>query len=274
MKRALVLVALAVVLAAPMASAAQPVLRVHPTDVRFGRQAFESFATRSFTIQNRSAQWLRITLGSIQMPDDFSPGQIESSCALGDTWLGPGQRCTHVIGFRPTPYFAGHETASMRVTAHDEAGTRRFERLVRISGQGVDLVGGDPVLDLDPSQVRFGRQPFGSHSERGFTITNRSDEGLWVTVEQLDVPDDFSPGQPESTCPLGSAYGATWLAPGQGCEHVIGFDPSPFFCGPETARLIVTAHDEEGNLHYARIVELSGTALDPEAPGGRCSAGR
>jgi hypothetical protein len=271
MKRALLLFALAI---APAASADRAALRVHPTELRFGRVSFESFTTRSFAIENRSSGSLRVTLESIQMPDDFSPGLIESSCALGDTWLAPGESCTHVIGFRPTPYFAGHEAALMRVTAWDEAGTRRFEQLVRIAGQAVDLVGGEPVLELHPSRVRFGSQPFGSHTQEGFAITNRSAEGLRVTVEQLDVPDDFSPGQPESTCPLGSAHGATWLAPGQGCEHVIGFDPSAFFCGLETARLIVTANDEAGNLLYARIVEVSGTAVDPEVPGGRCRADR
>jgi hypothetical protein len=270
MKRALLVFALAV---APVASADPAVLRVHPTEVRFGRQPFESFTKRSFAIENRSSEPLRVTLEAIQLPDDFSPGQIESTCALGDTWLAPGESCTHVVGFRPTPYFAGHETALMRVTARDEAGTERFERLVRIGGQAVDLVDGR-VLELHPSRVRFGRQPFGSQVTEGFTIANRSAEGLWVTVEQLDVPDDFSPGQPESTCPLGSAHGATWLAPGQVCEHVIGFDPSAFFCGLETARLIVTANDEQGNLLTARIVEVSGTAVDPEAPGGRCSADR
>ena len=110
--------------------------------------------------------------------------------------------------------------------------------------------------------MRFGRQPYESHSEEGFTIANSSSEGVWVTVEQLDVPDDFSPGQPESTCPLGSATGATWLAPGEICTHGIRFDPIPFFGGRETARMIVTAHDAEGNPLFARIVRLSGTGVD------------
>ena len=260
MKRALVLF-VAAALVAPAARAARPPIQIHPTDVSFGRQAFESFTKRSFEIENRSSRPLRVTLESIQMPDDFSPGQIESTCALGDTWLAPGERCSHVVGFRPTPYFAGLETATIRVTAWSESGGQVAERSVRLVGTGVERIGAPPVLGLDPAQVRFGRQPFGSHTEQAFVIENRSAQGLWVTVEQLDVPDDFSPGQSASTCPLGSASGPTWLAPGQSCTHAIGFDPIPFFGGRETARMIVTAHDAAGTLLFARIVKLSGTGV-------------
>jgi hypothetical protein len=42
-----------------------------------------------------------------------------------------------VIGFRPTPFFAGLETASVKVTAHDLAGNLRFEGVVEITGRGV-----------------------------------------------------------------------------------------------------------------------------------------
>src|SRR5262245_49949987 len=105
MKRARVLFAAAVALAAPAALADRPPIQTHPSELRFGRQPFESFTKQSFTIENRSAQALRITLESIQMPDDFSPGQIESTCTLGDTWLAANETCAHVVGFRPTPYF-------------------------------------------------------------------------------------------------------------------------------------------------------------------------
>jgi hypothetical protein len=260
MKRVLVPFVASVLLASA-ASADRPPIQIHPIQVSFGRQPFESFTRKSFAIENRSSRPLRVTLESIQMPDDFSPVQIESTCALGDTWLAPHERCTHVVGFRPTPFFGGNETASIRVTAWNEAGGQLAERIVSLGGTGVERIGAPPVLDLDPTPLRFGRQPFGSHTEQALEIENGSSQGLWVTVEQLDVPDDFSPGQPASTCPLGSASGPTWLAPGQSCTHVVGFDPTPFFGGRETARMIVTAHDAGGTLLFARIVKLSGTGV-------------
>src|SRR5262245_30012486 len=166
MQRALVLFATAVALTVPgAASAAQPAVKVRPAEVRYGSQPFESFTKKSFEIENRSSDWLRITLESVVMPDDFSPGQTpDSTCELGDTWLAPHETCVHVVGFRPTPFFAGTETAEIRVTAHDEAETLRFEQIVGLVGQGVDLAGG--ALDVDPLHVRFGRQPFGSHTQQ------------------------------------------------------------------------------------------------------------
>src|SRR5262245_576221 len=107
MQRSLVLFAAAVAITAPgAASAAGPVLKLRPAEVRYGSQPFESFTKKSFEIENRTSEWLRITLESVVMPDDFSPGQVESTCGLGDTWLAPHETCFHAVGFRPTPFFA------------------------------------------------------------------------------------------------------------------------------------------------------------------------
>src|SRR5262245_53235350 len=263
MQRALFLFAAAVALTVPgAASAAGPALKLRPAEVRYGSQPFESFTKKSFEIENRTSEWLRITLESVVMPDDFSPGQTpDSTCELGDTWLAPQETCVHVIGFRPTPFFAGTETAQMRVSAHDEAETLRFEQIVGLVGAGVDLV--SDALDVSPLHLRFGRQPFGSHTQQAFSIANTGSADVWVTVEQVHVGDDFSPNQPGSTCGLGSASGPTLLEPGQSCEHIIGFDPSAFFAGREIATMIVEARDAGGALLYSRIVTLEGTAVAP-----------
>ncbi len=71
------------------------------------------------------------------MGDDFSPGQIESTCTLGDTLLPPGESCQHVVGFRPSSFFAGRETALLLVAASDESGTVLFERSVTLTATGV-----------------------------------------------------------------------------------------------------------------------------------------
>lgn len=119
------------------ASADAPPISVVPTHVRFGRQVFESNTLAAFTITNRSAQGLVVTIDQIEVGDDFSAGQIESTCTLGDTWLPGGASCSHLVGFRPSEFFAGRESALLRVTARDEAGAILFEREVRLSGTGI-----------------------------------------------------------------------------------------------------------------------------------------
>jgi hypothetical protein len=139
MKRILLLLFAIAVMAAPPALADPPVLDIDPNQVKFGKQPFETFTKKSFTITNTSSQTLLVSIEPVRAPDDFSPGQIESTCPLSftETVLDPGETCTHVIGFRPTPFFAGREVAILRVTARDEAGTILYTRDVKITGQGV-----------------------------------------------------------------------------------------------------------------------------------------
>jgi hypothetical protein len=74
-----------------------------------------------------------------QSPDDFSPGQPDSTCFLSFTVnvLGPGDRCTMIIGFEPSEPFAGRERADITVTAADSAGKILRTRHVRITGVAV-----------------------------------------------------------------------------------------------------------------------------------------
>ena len=133
----LVLIGSASMPAAPAVPAPRrPALVVHPLHVRFGRQPYESNTLRSFDVVNTSNETLLVTIEQVRVGDDFSPGQISSTCALGDTLLPPGQTCTQVVGFRPSEFFGGHETAVMRVIARDDGGQVRYDRLVRLSGTG------------------------------------------------------------------------------------------------------------------------------------------
>jgi hypothetical protein len=134
-KRAFVIVAAVVGVLAPAASAAKPALDVHPNKVRFGNQAFETFETRTVTVTNTSSQTLVLT-SDAGLPDDFSH-LIDSTCGLGDKLLAAGESCTHVVGFRPTPFFAGRETATLVLTARDQAGTVVAQLTVEITGRGV-----------------------------------------------------------------------------------------------------------------------------------------
>lgn len=91
------------------------------------------------------------------------------------------------------------------------------------------------------------------------TITNTSPETLLVSLEAL-VPDDFNPGQLESTCLL--SYTTNVLAPGESCTHVIGFSPSSAFPGRETGELLVRVFDENGTVRESHTVKISGTGVE------------
>ena len=81
-----------------------------------------------------------------------------------------------------------------------------------------------------------------------------------VSVEAGFVPDDFSPGQPESTCPL---FEATTLDPGQSCTHVVGYyaDPAPPFLGPRRIELNVVARDGSGQTLATRTVIVTARGI-------------
>jgi hypothetical protein len=135
---ALALLAVLSFIAAPTASAAKPALDITPNHVNFGNQPFESLTERSFTITNQSSETLAVTIDQVRVPDDFSPGQIQSTCTLIDpTLLAPGESCTHFVTYRPTPFFEGLEVAILRVTARDAAGNIVYTDDVRMTGRGV-----------------------------------------------------------------------------------------------------------------------------------------
>jgi hypothetical protein len=119
-----------------------------------------------------------------------------------------------------------------------------------------------PALDVAPHQLKFGAQPFGSTTTLSLTITNTSSQPLFVSVEEISVPDTFSPGQEGSTCVL---FEATPLEPGESCSHIVSFfaDPSPTFAGRQTGALGVSARNEQGVLVDSRVVKMSGTGVEP-----------
>ena len=100
------------------------------------------------------------------------------------------------------------------------------------------------TLDVAPQNVKFGEQPWNSFTKRTVRIENVSSKSVAVSVEPGFVPDDFSPGQPESTCPLTSP---TTLAPGESCIHVIGYyaDPATRSSGRRQIELQVVARSRD-----------------------------
>ena len=137
MKHGLVFAVCAAGLFTSSAGAAPPPVDVQPTHVQFGSQPYESETKQSFTVTNKSNDAVQISIEQISVGDDFSPGQIESTCPLTDpSTLQPGDRCTHVVGFRPSRFFGGHETALMRVIVRDASGNQIYSRDVKLSGRG------------------------------------------------------------------------------------------------------------------------------------------
>ena len=118
-------------------------------------------------------------------------------------------------------------------------------------------VAAPPSVDVTPTHVHFGNQHFGTFTKQSFTVTNKSDATVMISIESIVMGDDFSPGQVESTCPLTDS---SPLAPGQSCTQVVGFQPSEFFAGREAALMRVIVRDVSGNLLETRDVKLSGRA--------------
>ena len=105
---------------------------------RWPRLVTAGLAALAVHIANRSSPTLVVTIAD-QSPDDFSPGQPESTCFLSYTVnvLEPGDRCTMIIGFEPSEPFAGRERADMTVTAATTGGKILRTRHVRITGVAV-----------------------------------------------------------------------------------------------------------------------------------------
>jgi parallel beta-helix repeat protein len=116
------------------------------------------------------------------------------------------------------------------------------------------------AIDVAPSHVDFGVRLHHSFTKKSFTVTNRSQESLTVTIDSTFVPDDFSPGHPESTCPWGTP---TTLAPRESCTHVIGYyaDPAEPFRGPREIELQVVARDQYGTVAATRTVKVTAQAV-------------
>jgi hypothetical protein len=134
----LLITVLCTVGAAP-AVAAGSVLDVSPNHLRFGRQAYDTSITKTVTITNTSSESLLVSLEAF-VPDDFSPGQLASTCLLSYTTnvLGPGATCTHVIGFSPSRAFQGRQTGELLVRVVDASGTVLESHTVKLSGTGVE----------------------------------------------------------------------------------------------------------------------------------------
>src|SRR5688500_13698093 len=183
----LVLVAVCA-LAMPSSALAGRTLDVSPTHLEFGEQPFHTFTTKPFTVKNVGKKPIAVSVETGSVPDDFSPGQPDSTCATVDpTALAPGESCTHVVGYYADPAgpFLGDRRIELRVVARSTKGKTVDTRTVVVTATPVAPA---DVLDVDPSSVSFGDQPFETFETRSFTVTNVWSHAISLTSD-AGLPD-------------------------------------------------------------------------------------
>ena len=227
-------------------------LDVDPHRVEFGKQPWNSFTKRTIAIRNAGKNPVVVSVEPGFVPDDFSPGQPESTCPLtSPTTLAPGQSCTHVVGYYADPAepFRGRRRIELQIVGRDASGKTLDSRTVEVTAEGTDR-----VLDA-PDTVTFGRQRFETFETRTFTVANTTEHAITLTTD-AGLPDDFS-HLIFSTCGLGDHA----LAPFETCTEVIGFRPTPFFAGLETATVVLTARGPSGLVWETRTVTITGRGV-------------
>jgi hypothetical protein len=244
---------------APAAPAARDYLSSRDK-LEFGTRLVGTENFKGVSVKNRTSSDIDVYVTS-SLWDDFGFGLMPgSTCpALGPDTLRAFRSCRAVVRFSPTAYFAGLEQPGLlTVTAtHPRTGAVLDVEDVRVTGLGV-LPWRPPILDVSPSRVRFGRQPFGSFTKKTVTLTNTSSETVHVSIDSW-APDDISPGQPESTCPLSHTLNV--LAPGQRCTHVVGYHPSEAFQEIQTAQLNIRVFSDSGEVVETRQVTITGQGV-------------
>lgn len=140
MRRLLVLLGVVAAAAAPLALADGGVVDITPTQVKFGKHAFGTVLLETIMLTNTGSSPVLVDLDTLAMPDDFSPGQPESTCTLPeDKLLAAGESCTHVVLWIPEPAFPGHRTATLGVTVRDASTGEVVEaHRIRLSGRAVE----------------------------------------------------------------------------------------------------------------------------------------
>ena len=236
-------------LAMPSTAMAGRTLDVDPHRVKFGKQPWNSFTKRTFKIKNVSNKPVSVAVEPGFVPDDFSPGQPESTCPLtSSTTLAPRQSCIHVVGYYadPTEPFRGHRQIALQIVARNDKGKKLERHTVKVTARGTSR-----VLDA-PSHVAFGKQAFETFETRTFRVKNTTEHTITLNSSP-GLPDDFS-HLIDSTCRLDDKV----LAPRESCTHMIGFRPTPFFAGLETATVVLTARGPSGLVWEERTVRLTG----------------
>jgi hypothetical protein len=250
---------MALLATAPATSAARDYLAI-PDKLDFGTKVVGTENFKGVSVRNRTGSAIDVYVTAF-LWDDFEFGLMPgSTCpALGPDTLRARRSCRAVVRFSPTAYFAGlDQPGLLTVTAtHPRTGAELDVEHVNVTGRGV-LPRGPRLLGVSPSRLSFGPRPFGSFTKKTVTLVNRSSQPLHVSIEAW-TPDDISPGQPESTCPL--SFTLNVLSPGQSCTHVVGFQPSELSQSRQTGQLNIRVFSESGEVLETRQVKITGRGI-------------
>ena len=142
MRRVVLLVSLATLLATSSASAAPSLVSVSPQRVNFGTKAVGTTTFKTITVTNTSTSSLRVSITG-GLPDDFGwgPLSLENDLCVfsGGEVLAPGDKCQVFVRFSPTEFFVqfGRQTGTLEVTAADPSTLAILETtVVTIAGTG------------------------------------------------------------------------------------------------------------------------------------------
>jgi Ca2+-binding RTX toxin-like protein len=126
-------------LAVPHAHAAPTPIKVVPSAIKFGTKVVGTDYFGDVRITNASKEPLQFLVDSA-LPDDFGFGLLPgSTCPVltPGAILAPGESCTAVVRFTPTPFFAdGQQAGSLTVTATDLATGEVSSTLIPVTGRG------------------------------------------------------------------------------------------------------------------------------------------
>ncbi len=225
----LVLIAVAALAAPSSAVAAPKTLDVSPQQLAFGEQPFHTLHDQVVHRQEREKKPLAVSIDTGFVPDDFSPGPARvdvHAVRVDHARQGTELHLRGRVLRRPGRPFLGDRRIDLRVVARVK-GKIVATKTVVVTATPVAPA---EVLDVDPSSVSFGDQPFETLETRSFTVTNVWSHTIGLTSD-AGLPDDFS-HLIFSTCGLGDRT----LAPGRAAPTSSASAPRPTSRGSRRPR--------------------------------------
>ncbi len=142
MRRVVLLVSLATLLAPSSAGAAPSLLSVSPQRVNFATKAVGTTTFKTITVTNTSTSNLLVSITG-GLPDDFGWGPLsleQDLCVFsGGEVLAPRETCQAFVRFSPTGFFVqfGRQTGTLEVTASDPSTLAILQTtVIAITGTG------------------------------------------------------------------------------------------------------------------------------------------
>lgn len=186
-------------------------LELSPTALNFGRVTMGFQARQRVTLHNAGGAPLEVPNFSWAVADPAF-GLLQNPCLAE---LQPGESCELRVSLLPS------REGGIDATLHVAAGASGID--VPMTGEG--LVAGDLILAPAPGSFEdLGRVLLGSSATGVFTVTNSGATPTGVLAFSVSRP-EFAVSPPSGAA--GECLpGTTSLAPGQGCDVRVAFNPA------------------------------------------------